>query len=111
MFAAFERGFLFHQHGYIGDISQSSAGDKENEDSRTEIINSVSEIGDMVDFLKNYPYVTIDEYKWRINPAMVRVMQYDFTHVNYLSDEEAEMRSARDITNEGLTNDLGVRII
>ena len=52
-------------------------------------MNSVSEIGDMVDFLKNYPYVTIDEYKWRINPAMVRVMQYDFTHVNYLSDEEA----------------------
>ena len=65
----------------------------------------------MVDFLKNYPYVTIDEYKWRINPAMVKVMQYDFTHVNYLSDEEAEMRSARDITSEGLTNDLGVRII
>ena len=111
MLATVERGFLFHQHGYIGDISQSSAGDKEGKDSRTEIVNSVSEIGDMVDFLKNYPYVTIDEYKWRINPAMVRVMQYDFTHVNYLSDEEAEMRSARDITNEGLTNDLGVRII
>lgn len=65
----------------------------------------------MVDFLKNYPYVTIDEYKWRLNPAMVKVMQYDFTHVNYLSESEVEMRNARDITNEGLMNDLGVKIL
>lgn len=65
----------------------------------------------MVDFLKNYPYVTIDEYKWRLNPAMVKVMQYDFTHVNYLSESEVEMRNGRDITSEGLTNDLGVRIL
>ena len=65
----------------------------------------------MVDFLKNYPYVTIDEYKWRLNPAMVKVMQYDFTHVNYLSESEAEMRNGRDITKEGLTNDLGIRIL
>lgn len=65
----------------------------------------------MVDFLKSYPYVTIDEYKWRLNPAMAKVMQYDFTHINYLSESEVEMRNARDITNEGLTNDLGVRIL
>ena len=46
----------------------------------------------MVDFLKSHPFVTMEEYKWHINPAMVKIMMIDNTHVHYMSEAEANYK-------------------
>ena len=106
MFAIDVGRFFFRECGYVGNLSQEYLGSEEDEDSRTEIINSVSEIGLMVDFLKNNPFVTMEDYKWKLNPAMIVIMQIDYTHVSYLSDKEAKMRNSKIIDGTNL-DDLG----
>lgn len=64
----------------------------------------------MADFLKANPYVTRDEYMWKWTVPQIRLVSYDFTHVNYLSEEEAENKNARRVTADDLINDLGIPI-
>lgn len=66
----------------------------------------------MVDFLKNNPYVTRDEYMWEWSIPQIRLASYDFTHVRYLSEEEAKMNKAKvcDLEEVGMKNDLGIPI-
>lgn len=79
------------------------------------MIRSVSEIGDMVDFLKANPFMTMDDYLWKYSIPMIRIMGMDNSHVNYLSEKEAQNRKIKTVDVSGkdikeLNNDLGVKI-
>lgn len=105
-----ERGFFFAKQGYIGDIQDEGIGEEEDEDSRTEIIQSVSTVGDMVDFLKANPFVTMEAYIWDLNPVLISIMSADNTHVRYLSEKQQKNRKSK-VVNGDMLNDLGIPII
>lgn len=46
----------------------------------------------MVDFLKNNPYVTREEYMWEWSIPQIRLASFDYTHIVYLSDEESKRK-------------------
>jgi hypothetical protein len=75
----------------------------------------VSEIGDMVDFLKANPFMTMEDYLWKYSIPMIKIMGMDNSHVNYLSEKQAANRGVKtvDVNNmsvEELNNDLGTKI-
>ena len=74
------------------------------------MIYSVSEVGDMVDFLKAKPFVSMEDYKWRLSVPMIKIMAMDNTHINYLSDKQIERRNSKVIGNGAKLNDLGLPI-
>ena len=74
------------------------------------MIYSVSEVGDMVDFLKATPFVSLEDYKWGLSVPMIKIMAMDNTHINYLSDKQIERRNSRVIGNGAKLNDLGLPI-
>ena len=79
------------------------------------MIYSVSEIGEMVDFLKNNPDMTIEDYRWNYSIPMIKVMGMDNSHLKPLSDEEKKKREGSVVNMKGksvqeLNNDLGVKI-
>ena len=77
------------------------------------MIYSKSEIGTMVDFLKAYPFVSMEEYKWGLSIPMIRLMSADNTRIHYLSDKERERRKGVQVgtTNGCLLNDLGIPVL
>lgn len=75
----------------------------------------MSEIGDMVDFLKANPFMTMEDYLWKYSIPMIKIMGMDNSHVNYLSEKQAANRGVKtvDVNNmsvEDLNNDLGTKI-
>lgn len=66
----------------------------------------------MVDFLKANPFVSMEDYKWNLNPCMIKLMCADNTRINYLSEKQAEKRKARkfDGSNMEALNDLGIPV-
>lgn len=75
----------------------------------------MSEIGDMVDFLKANPFMTMEDYLWKYSIPMIKIMGMDNSHVNYLSEKQAKNRGMKtvDVNNmsvEELNNDLGTKI-
>ena len=65
----------------------------------------------MVDFLKANPFVSMEEYKWKLSVPMIRLMSMDNTRVHYLSEKESKMKNATVINSvDDLMNDLGVPI-
>lgn len=66
----------------------------------------------MVDFLKANPFVTMDEYKWKISFPMAKLMCADNTRVHYLSEKERERKKSKtvDMRNPQMLNDLGIPI-
>lgn len=65
----------------------------------------------MVDFLKAYPFVSMEDYKWGLSVPMIRLMCSDNTRVHYLSEKEQKMKNATVINDaESLMNDLGFSI-
>ncbi len=42
----------------------------------------------MIDFLRANTWCSQEEYKWRMTVPQVRLASMDFTHIEYLSDEE-----------------------
>lgn len=67
----------------------------------------------MVDFLKQNPYVTREEYMWEWTIPQIRLASYDFTHVKYLSENETKKKGANTKTintADELFNDLGIPI-
>lgn len=99
--------FFYGESSYIRDIQRGYDGE-EDEDSRTEIIHSESEIGTMVDFLKANPFVSMEDYKWGLSVPMIKIMSMDNTHIHYLSEKQAQRKNATVINNaEDLLNDLG----
>lgn len=66
----------------------------------------------MVDFLKNNPYVTMDDYMWKINPCLIKLMTIDNTRVHYLTDKERERKKSKVFDgSKSITNDLGIPIL
>jgi len=79
------------------------------------VIRSVSEIGDLVDFLKANPFMTMDDYLWKYSIPMIKIMGMDNSHVNYLSEKQAQNRKIQTVDVNGksvqdLSNDLGITI-
>ena len=72
----------------------------------------MSEIGTIADFIKAFPMYTIEDYKWHLNPRMIRLMCADNTHIHYLSERQVEQRKARivDTSNMSELSDLGIPI-
>ena len=68
-------------------------------------------IGDMVDFLKANPFISMEQYIWVMNPAMIRIMTADNTHVRYLSERELRNKNAKMSDGSNLMSDLGVPIL
>ena len=64
----------------------------------------------MVDFLKANPFVTIEDYKWKLSVPMIRLMSMDNTRVDYLSDKQVKERKSKKISGENLMTDLGVPV-
>lgn len=55
---------------------------------------------------------TVEDYKWNLNPRMIRLMSADNTRVHYLSEKEAKRKKAVVVNDaSALMNDLGVPIM
>jgi hypothetical protein len=66
----------------------------------------------MVDFLKNNPYVTMEDYMWKLNPCLIKLMTIDNTRVHYLTDKERERKKSKVFDgSKSITNDLGIPIL
>ena len=75
----------------------------------------MSEIGDMVDFLKANPFMTMEDYLWKYSIPMIKIMGMDNSHVNYISESQAKNKGMKtfDVNHmsvEELNNDLGTKI-
>lgn len=101
--------FFYGESSYIRTVPNKYDGE-EDEDERTEIIYSVSEVGVMVDFLKNNPFVSVEDYMWKMNPCLIKLMAIDNTRVHYLSDKEKKNRNTKYMDGTNLSSDLGVPI-
>lgn len=66
----------------------------------------------MTDFIKAHTMYTFEDYKWNLNPCIIRLMCADNSRIHYLSEKQAEMRKARkfDGSNKDMLNDLGIPI-
>lgn len=75
----------------------------------------------MIDFLRANTWCSQEEYKWQMTVPQVRLASMDFTHIEYLSDEERKdnkkknkaknttvINGAEDFKN---LNDLGIPIL
>ena len=71
----------------------------------------------MIDFLRANTLCSQEEYKWQMTVPQVRLASMDFTHIEYLSDNEKQngsLKNAKVINGvEDLKNlnDLGIPIL
>lgn len=71
----------------------------------------------MIDFLRTNTWCSQEEYKWQMTVPQVRLASMDFTHIEYLSDNEKQNESLQNATVingvEDLKNlnDLGIPIL
>ena len=54
----------------------------------------------MVDFLKANPFDSKYDYRWNLNPRMIRIMCADNTRVHYLSEKQAAEKNAVEFNEE-----------
>lgn len=66
----------------------------------------------MTDFIKAHTMYAFEDYKWRLNPCLIKIMCADNTRIHYLTEEQAERRKAKVITGENIAelNDLGIPV-
>lgn len=66
----------------------------------------------MMDFLKAFPFISQEEYKWKFSLPMIKLMSADNTRVNYLSEKQAEQRKSKTINKDNINvlNDMGYKI-
>lgn len=69
----------------------------------------------MIDFLRANPYVSREEYLWKWTVPQIKLASYDYSHVEYLSEEQAKVIKRRknavvidDVM--GFMTDLGVPV-
>ena len=76
------------------------------------MIYAVSEIGTIADFIKAHTMYNVEDYKWNLNPRLIRLMCSDFTRIHYLSEKEQEDRKSKkiDASNATMLNDLGIPV-
>lgn len=69
----------------------------------------------MIDFLRANPYVSKEDYLWHWTVPQIHLASYDFSHIEYLSEEQAKKDKQRQNAvrvqdaNE-LMNDLGLPV-
>lgn len=44
----------------------------------------------MIDFLRANPYVSREEYMWKWTIPQIQLARYDYSHVEYLSEQQAK---------------------
>lgn len=69
----------------------------------------------MIDFLKANPYVSREEYLWKWTVPQILLASYDFSHIEYLSEEQAKEEKKRSnsvrVNNVmDFMNDLGLPV-
>lgn len=65
----------------------------------------------MIDFLKNNPTVTREQYLWEWTVPQIKLASYDFTHIKYLSEKEKEKKKTKVMNSaEDILNDLNMPI-
>lgn len=69
----------------------------------------------MIDFLKANPSVTKEAYLWEWTVPQIKLASYDMTHIEYLTEEQAEAEKKRKnairVTDViSFANDLGIPI-
>ena len=65
----------------------------------------------MTDFIKAHTMYNFEDYKWNLNPCMIKLMCADNTRIHYLSEKQSKMKNATVINNaEDLMNDLGIPV-
>lgn len=66
----------------------------------------------MMDFLKAFPFISQEEYKWKFSLPMIKLMSADNTRVNYLSEKQAEQRKSKTINKDNINvlNDMGYKV-
>lgn len=74
------------------------------------MIYAVSEVGDMTDFLKAHPFISLEDYMWKISVPMLRLMALDYTRYRYLSDEEVEFNKGKKKELDDFKNDFGIPV-
>jgi len=68
----------------------------------------------MVDFLKAFPFVTMEDYKWKLSVPMIRLMAIDNTHINYLSEKQVAMKNTKVVDGndeKSIKNDFGMVVL
>ena len=88
---------------------------KEDDDGRSKEIIARTEWGQMIDFLRANPYVSREEYLWKWTIPQVKLASLDYSHVEYLTEEQAKVeknrKNAVHIDNVmDLVNDLGIPV-
>ena len=65
----------------------------------------------MIDFLKNNPSVTRQQYMWEWTVPQVKLAAYDYTHVRYLSEKEKKKKKSKVVNSlDDIKNDLNMPI-
>lgn len=71
--------------------------------------------GEMFDFLKAFPSVTMEQYMWQMTIAQIGIAKNDSTHIVYLPDnEDAKFHKKKKINVTSisqLANDFGIPVI
>lgn len=70
-----------------------------------------------MDFLKAYPFISIEQYKWELTVPQIKIMSYDASRVIYLSEKQAKKIKQRrnsvtfdDLLDDDLIADTGAPI-
>lgn len=66
----------------------------------------------MMDYIKAFPSVTIEDYMWKLSVPFIRISSSDTTHVCYLTEKQAQLMRAKKYDGNNLSelSDLGVPI-
>jgi hypothetical protein len=76
-------------------------------------------VGAMCDFLKNFPFMSSEDYMWKYSIPMLRIMSYDATRVIYLTKNQQKEYKAWLMSHrpdkafenpESFLNDLGLPV-
>ena len=88
---------------------------KEYNNGRSKEISARTEWGKRIDVLRANPYVSREEYLWQWTVPQVKLASLDYSHVEYLTEEQAKAEKSRKnavhIDNVmDLVNDLGIPV-
>lgn len=69
----------------------------------------------MIDFLRANPYVSREDYLWKWTVPQIKLASYDYSHVEYLSEEQAEAEKKKNNSVRvddvmGFMTDLGIPV-
>lgn len=75
----------------------------------------------MMDFLKHFPFITIEQYHWQLTIPQIRIMLADAPREIFLSEKQSKKQKLinqreqsvtldEQIENEDFLNDLGMPI-